>query len=365
MSASPPTGLHRDEPLTGEARVLRSSSGRRSVLVNVRTLVVCGILAVVALGVAVVSIGSGHYPLAPWEVVQTLFGAGPPGADFIVYDLRLPRVLDAFLVGGALGVAGAIFQSLTRNPLGSPDVIGFTQGAAAGALATFWLIGGGTFAVSLGAVIGGIATAVLVYSIAFQHGSQGYRLILVGIGFSSLLASLTAFMLTKVDPGKAQAARVWLVGNLEGRGWEHVVPVGLALLVLLPCVAYLAVRLRMLELGDDAAAALGIRVERSRLGLVAVAVLLTAVAVASAGPIAFIALAAPQVARRLTKASGPGLAAAGVMGATLLAVSDLAGERIFPDTPLPVGIVTGGVGGVYLAWLLFTEWKSPRGVRSG
>ena len=121
----------------------------------------------------------------------------------------------------------------------------------------------------------------------------------------------------------------------------------------------------MLELGDDAAAALGVRVERSRLALVGVAVLLTAVAVASAGPIAFVALAAPQVARRLTRATGPGLAAAGVMGATMLAASDLAGERIFPSTPLPVGIVTGGVGGVYLAWLLFTEWRAPRGSRSG
>ncbi len=365
MSTSTPAETRTLERPPGDARVLRFGSGRYSVRLHVRTVVVCAALAVVALAVAVISIGSGHYPLTPVEVLQTLLGGGPDGADFIVYDLRVPRVLDAFLVGGALGVAGAIFQSLTRNPLGSPDVIGFTQGAAAGALITFGVVGGGTFAVALGAVVGGIVTAVLVYSLAFQHGSQGYRLVLVGIGFSSLLASFTAFMITKVDPGTAQAARVWLVGNLEGRGWEHVAPVALALAVLLPCTAFLASRLRLLEMGDDAASALGIRVERSRLALVAVGVLLTAVAVASAGPIAFVALAAPQLARRLTRATGPGMAGAAVMGATLLAASDLAAERVFPDTPLPVGIVTGGVGGVYLAWLLFTEWKTPRGVRSG
>lgn len=339
-------------------RVVRLSRDRLTFRVHVRSLIVCIVLAAVALAVAIVSVGSGEYPLSPIEVVQTLFGSGPAGADLIVMDIRLPRVLDALLVGAALGIAGAIFQSLTRNPLGSPDVIGFTQGAAAGALLMFAFVGGGSLAVAAGAVVGGLVTAALVYGLAFQRGSQGYRLVLVGIGFSAFLASTTGYLITKVSLGTAQSARVWLVGNLNGRGWEHVEPVAIALLVLTPCIVILSRHLTMLELGDEAAAALGIRVERSRLLLVGVAVLLTAVAVASAGPIAFVALAAPQVARRLTRASGPGLGASAVMGATLLALSDLAAERLFGNTPLPVGVVTGAVGGVYLAWLLFHGWSA-------
>lgn len=335
-------------------RMLRLARNRIVIPINVRTLVVCAALALAALIVAVISVGSGDYPLSPIEVLQTLVGVGPPGADLVVLDFRLPRMLDALMIGAALGVAGGIFQSLTRNPLGSPDVIGFTQGAAAGALIAFTFSQTNTYVVAAGAVVGGLVTAVLVYSLAFQNGSQGYRLILVGIGFSSLLASLTAYLITQISAGAAQTARVWLVGNLNGRGWEHVVPVAIALVILLPCVAALSRPLRTLELGDDTAAALGIRVERSRLLLVAVAVLLTAVAVASAGPIAFVALAAPQLARHLTRSSGPGLSAAAMMGAALLALSDLVGERMFSDTPLPVGLVTGGVGGAYLAWLLFS-----------
>jgi iron complex transport system permease protein len=327
---------------------------RRSVVVGLALLVLVAV-------VAVLGVGTGDYPLSPGDVLRTAIGDGPPGADVIIETLRLPRVLDALLVGGALGVAGAIFQSLTRNPLGSPDVIGFTQGAAVGAVLQIAVFGGGMIAVAGGAVVGGFAVAAAVLLLAQRAGgTQGYRIVLIGIGFSTLLASTTSFLLTKVTLETSQSARLWLVGSLNGRGWEHVVPVGIALAVLLPLALAAARDLRMLEMGDDTAAALGVRTGRSRVLLVAVGVALAAVATASTGPVAFVALAAPQLARRLTRATGPGLLPAAVMGGLLLAASDLAAQRLWPATPLPVGVMTGAVGGVYLMWLLFTEWRKPR-----
>jgi iron complex transport system permease protein len=347
-------------PARSALRTLRLRSGRVSLRVHGRTVLVVLGLAVALLAACVLSVGTGEYPLSWQEVVETLLGYGPPGADVIIEELRLPRVVNAVLVGTALGVSGAIFQSLTRNPLGSPDVIGFTQGAAAGAVLELAVFGGGTVAVALGAVAGGLGVAALVFLLALRAGStQGYRLILIGIGFSTLLASLTAFILTKVSLASSQSARLWLVGSLNGRGWEHAGPVAVALLVLLPVVGVLGRTLRQLELGDDSAAALGVDVGRARLHLVAVAVGLAAVATAATGPIAFVALAAPQIARRLTRATGPGLVAAGVLGALLLTLSDLLAQRIFPATPLPVGLVTGAVGGLYLVWLLAHEWRAP------
>lgn len=338
-------------------RVVRLRGGAISLRLHPRSLVVGAGLLVLCAIVSVLAVGTGDYPLSPAEVLRTIAGNGPPGADIIIEELRLPRVLDALLVGAALGVAGAVFQSLTRNPLGSPDVIGFTQGAAVGAVLQIAVFGGSMVAIAGGAIVGGFVVAAAVMALAKRAGgTQGYRIVLIGIGFSTLLASTTAFLLTKVTLETSQSARLWLVGSLNGRGWEHVVPVAVALVVLVPLALMAGRDLRMLEMGDDTAAALGVHTERSRMLLVIVAVALAAVATASTGPVAFVALAAPQLARRLTHATGPGLLPAAIMGGLLLAASDLAAQRVWPATPLPVGVMTGAVGGVYLMWLLFTEW---------
>jgi iron complex transport system permease protein len=219
------------------------------------------------------------------------------------------------------------------------------------------VLGGGTFAIAAGAVVGGVATAVLVYVLAYRGGVQGYRLVLIGIGIAAMLVAVTDYLLTRSTLEEAQAANVWLTGSLNGRGWEHVRPVGAALAILLPATALLARQLRMLELGDDVARALGVSIERSRLALILVAVLLAAVATASAGPVVFVALAAPQIARRLTGASGPGVACAALVGAALWLGADFASERVFGPTQLPVGVMTGVGGGLYLIWLLRREWR--------
>ena len=319
------------------------------------------VLLVVLLALLVVSVGTGEFSIPASEVVTTLLGGGDRSTRFVIETLRLPRALTGVLVGAALGAGGAIFQSITRNPLGSPDIVGFVQGASAAAVLEIIVFGGGTFAIAAGSVVGGVATAILVYALAFQGGVQGYRLVLIGIGISAMLVAVTDYLLTRSTLDQALAAQVWLTGSLNGRGWEHVRPVALALALLLPATALLARPLRMLELGDDTARALGIAVERSRLALIFVAVAMTAVATASAGPIVFVALAAPQIARRLTRAAGPGVGCAALMGGVLLLGADCASQRLFGDVQLPVGVATGVAGGAYLIWLLTREWRRGSG----
>ncbi|GAA4985276.1 FecCD family ABC transporter permease [Actinopolymorpha pittospori] len=339
-------------------RILRTRNGGLSLRIDSRVLVVCLLILAAALAVCVVSIGTGDFPLSPAEVLRTLTGHGSKATEFVVITLRLPRMLTGLLVGAALGVGGAVFQSLSRNPLGSPDIVGFTTGAATGAVIALLVFHAGAAVVAVAAIVGGLVTALLVYLFAWKRGVQGYRLVLIGIGVSAMLASVNSYLLTRADVRDAQAAAVWLTGSLNGRGWEHVLPVAAALLVLLPILLLFGRRLRLLEMGDDTATALGVPAERSRLILIVVAVAITAVATASAGPIGFVALAAPQVARRLVRAPGVGLVSSALMGAFLLVASDLAAQRLLAPTQLPVGVMTGAVGGVYLAWLLAREWRS-------
>jgi len=260
----------------------------------------------------------------------------------------------------ALGLSGAVFQSITRNPLGSPDIIGFTQGASLGAVLQILVFDGGQLQIVMGALVGGLTVSLLVYVLAYRNGVQGYRLILVGIGITAILLSLVSYLLLRARIEEAQAAFVWLTGSLNARGWEHVVPVAVALAVLLPLSLAMSRPLRMLEMGDETAQALGVSVERSRLWLLLLGTLLCAVAVAAAGPVGFVALAAPQIAKRLTGSATVGLLPAAAMGALLLLASDLAAQRALAPTQLPVGVATVSVGGLYLGWLLFRENQSGR-----
>lgn len=365
MSAHAPSrsvGLTRPR-VADRARAGRTVRAGRSLSVRVegRTLAVCLGLLVALLVVVTVSLTTGDYPISVPEVLRTLAGQGRRADEFIVLGLRLPRVVTGLLVGFALGVAGAVFQLVTRNPLGSPDVIGFTSGAVTGALVVLLVLGGSGWQTSGGALVGGGVSAVLVYLLSTRGGVQGYRLILVGIGVSAVLQAVNSYLLTRSRVEDALQAQVWITGSLNGRGWEQATPVGLGLAVLLPVLLVAGRSLTVLDLGDDAARALGVDVRRTRLVVLVIATVLTALAAVAAGPIAFVALAAPQVARRLTRAVGSGLVAAGLTGALLLLVSDLVAQRVFAPTQLPVGVVTGAVGGLYLAYLLVSQWRRGRG----
>lgn len=334
-------------------------SGARSVVVrprllwvSVAMLVASGVCAVVAMSVGTLAIPFG-------DVVAALFGAqggGPTG--HVVRNLRLPRVITALFAGAALGLSGAIFQSVSRNALGSPDVIGFTTGAATGAIVQIVVFQAGPLQVATGAVLGGLATAVVVYLLSVKGGvTGGYRLILIGIGVGAVLSAVNGLLLVMGDLDNAIAANAWLSGSLDARTWGHALPVMVGTLALLPAAVALGRKARLMEMGDDVASQLGIRVERTRLALIFVAVLLAGLATGAAGPIAFVALAAPQLAVRVTGAQGRGgasipVVSAALMGALLLVLADVVTQLLPVTATVPIGRVTGIIGGLYLIWLL-------------
>ncbi|MCQ4208203.1 FecCD family ABC transporter permease [Streptomyces longispororuber] len=338
--------------------VLRA--GRWSLRLDPRTVLVCLALIVVTACLVVLSVGTGTYALSPLEVLRTFAGHGPPGAGFIVLDLRLPRAVVAVLIGFGTGMAGAVFQSVTRNPLGSPDIIGFGNGASAGALVAIVVLDAGAPQTALGALAGGFATAAAVYLLAWRRGVHGYRLVLVGIGVSAVLGAATSFLYVRADIGKAAQAASWMIGSLNDRGWTEVRIAALGLLVCAPVVLVHGRRLTLLEMGDDAAGALGVPAERSRLVLLCAGTGLTALAVAAAGPVPFLAMAAPQLARRVTRAPGPNVLPAAWTGALLVTAADLITQRVTGSALMPVGVVTGVAGGLFLAWLLLRERRAHR-----
>ncbi|WP_239675931.1 FecCD family ABC transporter permease [Natronosporangium hydrolyticum] len=329
-------------------------SRRRPVLVGVGCLAV----AAVASGL---TIATGDYPLDLPTVLQTLVGRGSAAEQFVVFQLRLPRVVTGLLVGAALGLAGAVFQSVTRNALGSPDVLGFTQGAAAGALLAIVVAGGGAVAVAGAAMAGSVLAALLIYALAWRHGVTGARLVLIGVGLAATLTGVNGYLLTRAQLVDAARAVRWLTGSLDGRGWSEAMPLLLVVVVAVPVILLGCGRgLRALELGDEAAVGLGVSVGPVRLTAVAAAVLLCGAAAAAAGPVAFVALTAPHVARQLTRSPGPNLLPALCAGAALLVTADLVAQRLVPGRPLPVGVLTALLGGGYLVWLLILGRREGR-----
>jgi len=334
-------------------RVRLVRAGRAwSVIVDLRvvttSLIMLGVIA--ALGCYALTLGESSLPFA--DVWGAITGGADEGTRRIVLDWRLPRIVIAVLGGAALGVSGAIFQSMTRNPLGSPDIIGFNTGAYTGALLVSLVFTSAAVTVTLGALLGGLLTALAVYALAFKGGLLGFRLIVVGIAISALLNALNAWILVEGKAEEAVSAAIWGQGTLNGVRWPDVMPVLASLVVLIPLSLILVRKLDLLELGDDFGRLLGLSPEGTRLVMLALGVGLISIITAIVGPITFVALAAPQIARRVMDASGPQLIPAALVGGLLLLASDVIAQRIMAPSQLPVGIVTACLGGVYLLWIM-------------
>ncbi|WP_127468177.1 iron chelate uptake ABC transporter family permease subunit [Streptomyces sp. B27] len=314
--------------------VLRA--GTLSLKVTRRAVAVCGVLALALVALALWAFTLGSYPLTLGELAAVASGTAGTGVRTVVLEWRAPRIVAAVLFGAALAVGGAVFQALTRNPLGSPDVIGFTTGSYTGVVLTLLA----------GALAGGLLTALTVYLLAFRRGVRGFRLIIVGIAVGALLSSVNTWFSVKADVDTALRAAVWGAGCLSAIGRPAVLMAS-ALLAAVALAAPVAQhRLRRLELGDETATTMGVPVERTKLLLVVVGVAATAAVTAAAGPIAFVALAAPQIARRLTgRGTSVDLAGSALVGALLLLGADIAAQHAVPGVVLPTGAVTVCVGG--------------------
>ncbi|GAA3533843.1 iron chelate uptake ABC transporter family permease subunit [Amycolatopsis ultiminotia] len=316
-----------------------------------RLWVIVAVLTVAACALVVLAVGTGDYEMTPAEVLRTLAGSGTK-AQYLVVTGRLPRALVGVLVGIALALAGTVFQTVTRNPLGSPDIIGFTTGSATGGILMILLLGAGPGLVAVGAIAGGLLTALVITALCAPHGLLSSRLVLLGVAVSAVLAGVNGYLLVRAKLEAAAQAVGWLTGDLAGRDWSYFIPLCLAVVVFAPFVFLHNRALRMLEMGDDAAVAVGVAVPRVRAVVLVAAVALAASATAAAGPIPFIALAAPQLALRLTHRPGPNLLASAAMGAVLVLAADYLGQRVLDASLLPVGVVAAALGGGYLLWLL-------------
>ncbi|WP_166356328.1 FecCD family ABC transporter permease [Phytoactinopolyspora limicola] len=326
----------------------------RVATVCVALLGACG----VAFGAAL-SIGDVDVSLT--AVLGALTGNADDGTTYIVQQLRLPRALVAVMAGAALGLSGAVFQSLLRNPLASPDIIGITPGAAAAAVIALLVLGLDGYAVSVAAVAGALGVTATIYGLAWRHGVSGYRLVLVGIAVAAVMTSVVSYCLTRSDVYEARQALGWLAGSLNAKTWPTVQILASAVAILIPLALLAGRQLRVLLLGDDTARALGAPVERARLALIAVAVGLAAVATAAAGPVVFVAFVSGPIARRLIGGDGTTLVPAALVGALIMTSADLAGQHALPTLQLPVGVVTAIVGAPYLLWLLTVTNRAGRG----
>ena len=317
-----------------------------------RHRMVVGTLILASVAIGVLGIATGSYALRPGELWDILLGRSDDIGRLVVVGLRLPRVIASLGVGAALGVAGKIFQSLCRNPLASPDLLGFTTGAATGALVGILLLGQSGVGIAAGALIGGSAVSAAVYLLTVRRGLRGERFILTGFAVSAMLAAFNEYLITRADLEKAEAAKTWLFGSLNGISWPQIGLLVPGMLALLLSARLFWPWLRMLEMGDDLAAGLGLPTRRSRLVLMSVGIGLAALATALAGPVHFLALAAAPLARGLLRSADAGMAPTAAMGALLLTLSDFLGQHLMAPFQIPVGLITGAIGGTYLIFLL-------------
>ena len=291
------------------------------------------------------------------DIYKLISGTAESYQSVVVWQWRASRLFAAIMIGAALGLSGAIFQSLVRNPLGSPDITGFNVGAFTGVLLTIAFFGNLFWLTVCGALLGGLFSAVLVYIFAYRGGHSGFRLIIVGIAISATLSAFNQWLSITVSLETAITAALWSAGSLNGMTWSHILPAAV-LIVLISSIAFLLnTRMKLLEMGDDIAAALGISVNKTRLLIMFVAVSLTALATAIAGPISFISLAAPQIAKRLQQQQSISLHGSAMVGALLLLCADFIGQHAYAGATLPVGLVTVSLGGIYLVYLIIREEK--------
>lgn len=342
---------------TGTVRHIRHRLATRRRAVTLALLVLLALTFAAALYL-------GDYYVPPGEVLRSLLspvtGLTDRGVDFIVLNVRLPRATLAVLTGISFALSGIIFQTLLRNPLASPDIIGISHGASASAVFCIIILGFSGIFVSLGALAGAIVTALVIYALSWRGGVTAYRVVLIGIGMAAMMASVMSYLFTRARLFEVQKALGWLVGSLNASNSGDIIGLAIALALLLPVTVLLVRALDAMQLGDDTATALGARVEAVRLGLMLVAVAYAAFATAAVGPVTFVAFVAGPIARNLLSGAGKGFVQAALVGALVMLGSDLVAQHALPAVQLPVGVVTGIFGAGFLLWLLVVSNRAGK-----
>ena len=352
------TGPRRSFHVGTDAGRLWIVVGRWSVLITPRHVVVGLMLLALSLVVAVAALRLGKFTVSTQEVIDALQGQGRRIVQIVIVKWKLPRILLGLVAGLALGVAGAVFQTITRNPLGSPDLIGFSTGAQTGILVSVLLLPGGMLSASLASFIGGAAVGTVTYLVSLRGGFTGLRFILVGIAISSMLISVNRWLLVRVDDDEGLGALKAITGTLGAARWPVVAPTSLAIALVLALMLPVARHLRVVALGEQMATVLGSPTRRVVAVLILLGTVLVAVVTMAAGPIGFVALVAPHLARFLTGSPQPPLLVSGLTGSLLLAGADLLSQLVLES--MPVSVVTNAVGGLYLMVALAATARGRR-----
>ncbi len=317
-----------------------------------RAASLCVVSAVVVLALAFVGLVVGDFPVPVRSAIATAIWDRGGEFDFVINSLRFPRVVVAVLAGICLATSGALFQALVDNPLVSPDIIGINNGAATGAVVVL-AIGLDSGYMPYAAFAGALVAGALVFLLAWRRGFSGARLVLVGIGLNALLGAVVAYMLVGFPVERVNAAAFWQAGTLSSSSWSDARTLAIGVAVLVPAAFFLIPRLRIIQLGDEKAVTLGVRLEKSRIAAITVGCGLAAVVVAAVGPIGFVALLVPHIARALAGAlTWEVLLLTALLGAIMLLSADLVAQRLFAPTVLPAGVVTAAMGGPYLLFVL-------------
>ena len=362
-AVSPPrlpatTGPRRSLHLGADAGRLWIVVGRWSVLITPRHVVVGLMLLALSLAVAVVSLRLGKFPVTTQEVIDALQGQGRKIVQVVVVKWKLPRIVLGLVAGLALGVAGALFQTITRNPLGSPDLIGFSTGAQTGILVSILLLPGSMLSASLASFLGGAAVGTVTYLVSLRGGFTGLRFILVGIAISSMLVSVNRWLLVRVDDDEGLGALKAITGTLGAARWPVVAPTCLAIGVTVALILLASRHLQVLSLGEQVATILGSPTRRASAVLILLGTVLVAVVTMAAGPIGFVALVAPHLARLLTGSPQSPLLVSGLTGSLLMVGADLLSQLVLES--MPVSVVTNAVGGLYLMVALTVAARGRR-----
>ncbi len=316
-----------------------------------RVVVITMLLGTLAIGLccAMLLLGNTLYPVK--TVISVLCGETIKGATFAVKTIRLPRMCAGLFAGFAFGIAGSVFQTMLRNPLANPNIMGITSGSSAGAVFCIVLLHAGATTVYFASIAAGLATTLVMFLLAKGRRFSGGRLILVGIGVQAMLAAIVNYILLIGSERDVPAAMRWMSGSLNAARLIELYPLFAGTVILTPIVLVLSKRLSMLELGEEAAATMGVNTSQTRSALMISAVLLTSVATAATGPIAFVSFLAGPIARRLVGNGNTNPLPAGLFGAVLVLAADLIGQFAF-ELRFPVGVITGLLGAPYLIFLL-------------
>ncbi|MGE8360191.1 FecCD family ABC transporter permease [Pseudomonas sp.] len=331
--------------------------GDYSLLLHARSSLIALLLSLILLLSGAWILAAGDDTLNAWSALTAALGHGEPMQVFLIQELRLPRLIAGLLSGAALGAAGCLLQTLARNRLATPGVIGIDDGATAFAVASIVAVPT-SLAPSVLALSGAATAAVLTFALAAGGGARGYRFIVVGIAIGALFGALTNLMLARSDIDAANAAYPWTVGSLNARPADAVLLLGIGLALGLPLAKLLVRALSLMRFSDSVAVGLGVRLQLMRLLTLGLCVWLTALAVAVVGPVGLIALAAPEMARHLCARHGVPVLNAALSGALMMIVADWLGRTLLAPTEIPVGIIAAIVGGPYLLWILLRQ--SPR-----